>query len=56
MLWQSSGGRALTRVRLWQAKCRPILEHASEIWHGEISATWVKKLERVEPLFALVLI
>ena len=43
----------LTRVRLWQAKCRPILEYASEIWHGEISATWVKKLERVQTSFCM---
>jgi hypothetical protein len=48
MLWQSSGGRALTRVRLWQAKCRPILEYAAELWHGEIADEWVIKLERIQ--------
>ena len=31
--------------------CRPILEYAAEIWEGQISDEWSKRLERVQYLF-----
>ena len=45
MLWQSKGVQPSTRRKLWLAKCQPILEYASEIWHGEISPSWASKLQ-----------
>ena len=31
--------------------CHPILKYAAEIWEGQISGEWSKRLERVQYLF-----
>lgn len=51
VLWQAGGGDSLPArivVRQWIAMVRPIVEYGAELWHGEISKSWSKKLERLQ--------
>ena len=50
MLWQSGGSDGLPPTilaRQWVAVVRPLLEYGAELWQGEISKTWVNRLERL---------
>lgn len=55
LAWKSGGFRTLSITSLkylWTSQIRPILEYSAEIWEGNISATWERKLESVQNLFA----
>ena len=45
------GIRPRTAVTLWQALVRPLLEYASELWSGDISADMTNRAERVQMTF-----
>ena len=47
----TNGVRPRTMAHQWQAICRPLLEYACEIWDGEISKVWERKLETVQTRF-----
>ena len=44
----SDGLRPHTAIAHWKNSVRPVCEYACELWEGEISATWVTKLETIQ--------
>jgi hypothetical protein len=44
----SNGLRPCTAVAHWKSSVRPVCEYACELWEGEVSDTWVKKLETIQ--------
>ena len=56
LMWQGGGARGLRPkafVSLWNAKCRPVLEYACEVWEGDgVSDKWNSKLEALQYTFA----
>jgi hypothetical protein len=54
LLWicrSDRGMRSRTAATLWKAMVRPLLEYASEIWAGQISAEQVKEAETIQMTF-----
>ena len=43
--------RPRTAIAHWKNSVRPVCEYACELWEGEISATWVTKLETIQYSF-----
>jgi hypothetical protein len=54
LLYRGGGSAGLypaAFIRLWNMVCRPLLEYGCELWEGEISAEWERKLESVQSHF-----
>ena len=54
LLWvcrSDRGVRPRTAVTLWQALVRPLLEYASELWSGQVTATLTREAEAVQTRF-----
>ena len=56
LLWQGGGANGLRPrafVTLWNAKCRPLLEYACEVWEDDgVGEFWVARLEALQYTFA----
>jgi hypothetical protein len=54
LLYRGGGAAGLyppTFVRQFNAVCRPLVEYGCELWEGEISKKWERKLESVQSAF-----
>ena len=54
MMYQGGGANGLsprTMVHQWKSLCRPMLEYGCELWQGELSQKWCKRLESVQSAF-----
>jgi hypothetical protein len=54
MMYQGGGANGLAppvMANQWKALCRPVLEYGCEMWQGEISQQWCKRLEGVQAAF-----
>ena len=54
LMYQGGGPNGLsprTMAHQWKAVTRPLLEYGCEVWHGEISAQWCRRLESLQSSF-----
>ena len=47
-MWRIGRVAPTYRYSHWKNSVRPVCEYACELWEGEISATWVTKLETIQ--------